>query len=525
MDDRQQEIDNIGVLSGLDIKLRRYTLESKLELCRKIAHMVDKRLGEKKFIYTTFNNAVNESYYKSLRSTVHLFELEYLSCRATVIQEWEGTMKSTFSSREFSTIVNSYKNYYPPFIHIKDDIHDEFMLDLFIIRTAHQQFHFQWHPLIDLYRYDYLFNYKSSEFEVKNKFKELFGSSFNEYVGFVTGLFLLSKNTVDHAMTVEQIVRELGTGNRLTPEKVFEMLNLLSMDREMATAKYHELKTTDDRMIIYSYNPFTMKPLLIEENKVYLPIPQLLFQAITLGFYHMLCFTYKQKFRSDFGKYAYEDYIHHVFSWESNKYEIIREFEYNIGNEKYASPDFILVKGNEVVLVEIKATAPKIQLREADIQTYLDELKKAYCVAVVQCHKKENHIRKGYLKHEKLPVEISRFFYLVITLEEFYFMNSERLRKQVKEYSEEEGHPLSDNQKYHTLGTVTLEQVIETDERDIFEFLRDRENEEKSYNDASWTTINPTNYDIKLRAVEYWGKEINNLSQDLFGENTNVITP
>jgi hypothetical protein len=111
-------------------------------------------------------------------------------------------------------------------------------------------------------------------------------------------------------------------------------------------------------------------------------------------------------------------------------------------------------------------------------------------VAVVQCYKKEIHIKEGYLNHEKLPAEISRFFHLVVTLEEFYFMNSERLRIQVKRYSEEEGHPLPDNQTYHTLGTVTLEQIIETDERDIFEFLRDREANEKSYNDVSWTTIN-----------------------------------
>lgn len=522
MDERQREIDNIGVLNGLDVKLRRYTLESKLELCRKIAHMLDKQLGEKYFIHKTFNNAVNEHYYDSLRATVHLFELEYISNRATAILEWEGTMKSTFSSREFATIINAYKQYCPPFVHVRDDDQDDFMLDLFILRTAHQQFHFQWHPLIDLYRYNFFFNYESSEFEVKNKFKEVFGFSFNEYVSFVTGLFLLSMNTTDHSMTIEQIVREMGKGESFTPQKVSEMLNMLSMDRETATAKYHELKTTDDKMIIYSYNPYTMKPLLKEGNNVYLPVPQLLFQAITLGFYHMLCFKFQQNFRRDFGKYVYEDYIHHVFSWDSSKYEIIREFKYNIGNATYDSPDFILVKENEVVLVEIKATAPRVQLREADIQTYLDELKKAYCVAVVQCHKKEKHIRDGHLKHEKLPTEITRFYYLVVTLEEFYFMNSDQLRNRVKRYSVEEGHPLPDNQKYHALGTVTLEQILETDERDIFGFLRDREADEKSYNDVSWTKINQRNNNIKLRSINFWEEEIDKLSQDLFGVSTRV---
>jgi len=174
------------------------------------------------------------------------------------------------------------------------------------------------------------------------------------------------------------------------------------------------------------------------------------------------------------------------------------------------------------MLVEIKATAPKVQLREADIQTYLDELKKAYCIAVVQCHKKEKHIRDGYLKHEKIPAEITRFFYLVVTLEEFYFMDSDRLRNHIKRYSVEEGHPLPDKQKYHTMGTVTLEQIIETDDRDIFDFLRDREDDEKCYNDVVWTTIKQASNDIKLKAVEYWENELENLSKDLFGKSITV---
>src|SRR5690606_25456484 len=111
MDERQRDIENIGVLSGLDIKLRRYTLESKMEILRKISHIIDKRLGEKNFIHKTFNHAVNERYYNSLRENVHLFELEYISNRATAILEWEGTMKRTFSSREFANIINIYKSY------------------------------------------------------------------------------------------------------------------------------------------------------------------------------------------------------------------------------------------------------------------------------------------------------------------------------------------------------------------------------------------------------------------------------
>jgi len=75
--------------------------------------MIDVRLGEKKFIYTTFSDKVKGNYYNSLRSAINFLELEYISSRAIVLNEWDGAMKFAFTSKQFSSIVNLFKEYCP----------------------------------------------------------------------------------------------------------------------------------------------------------------------------------------------------------------------------------------------------------------------------------------------------------------------------------------------------------------------------------------------------------------------------
>ncbi|MFC9778352.1 hypothetical protein [Paenibacillus chitinolyticus] len=514
-----QDMLNVNgeVLRQLDTKLRRFSLQAKLELCRKLAHMIDARLGERNFIYSTFSNTVRETYYNDIRSRVYLFELDYISNVSTANGEWSGSLKNKFSSRDFTGIINLYKDYCPPINHIRDTEQLEYSLDLFITRTAFQQFLYQSHPLIHLYRYNYLFNYHGDTFSVRDLFVQEFGSTFNEFVSFVTALFILSKNTNATPLTREQIVRELGKGKVFTQEKVLQLMSNLEMDRETAINKYKEFKSADERMRIYNYNPFTMKPILIHNDHVYIPIPQLLFQAITQGFYHMMSYKYrKQNFKSDFGKFAFEKYINHVLSWQTG-YKIIREFEYYIGRERNDSPDFILVKDNEIVLVEIKATAPKVQLKDADVSTYIAELHKSYGVAIKQCLRKEQHIKNGLLTHPMLPKAIKRIYYLIVTLEEFYIMNTSRTRSAVAQYCLNEGYPLPEEKKFHTIGSVTLEQIIETDKRDLFKFLKDREDLENIYRDIPWTNIESSDEMTKIRAVDFWEDEIGFLANDLFG--------
>lgn len=505
----------------VDTKLRRYSLEAKLELCRKVAHTIDTRLGEQAFVYSTFSD-VSSSTYHDLRSTVHLFELDYLSNVSTVKGEWEGSLKSKFTLKEFRQIINSLKAYSPPFIHSKDQEQKDISLDLFLTRTALQQFLYQWHPLIHLYRYNYLFNYKSDSFDVKEMFEQTFGFSFNDFVKFSTALFLLSKNTAPHPLTREQVLNELGKGRTFQRDTVIKLINVLSMDRETAISKYDEYKSEDERMKVYNYNPYVMKPILLKDDNLYIPIPQLLFPAITQGFYHMLCYKYRhQNFRANFGKFAFEDYINQVFCWQSG-YEVIPEFKYLKGKNKLDSPDFILVQKNEIILVEVKATAPKIQLREADVQTYKEELHKSYGVAIAQCVKKENHIKEGLIKHPKLPEHIERIYYLIVTFEEFYIMNTEKMRLSIAEYCEKEGCLLPEDKKFHIVSSVTLEQIIETDQRSLFEFLKLREEDKEiAYADIAWTSIQESSGTKKIRAIDFWENEMEELSESMFGSVEN----
>lgn len=79
-------IVNIEVLNKLDRMLRRYSLHSKLEMFRKLCHVVDWYLPNDKFLYNLFPNRTDQ-FYKSFNRSCHLHELAYLSLASTVVGE------------------------------------------------------------------------------------------------------------------------------------------------------------------------------------------------------------------------------------------------------------------------------------------------------------------------------------------------------------------------------------------------------------------------------------------------------
>lgn len=352
---------------------------------------------------------------------------------------------------------------------------------LFLVRTGLQQFIYQDSPISGLYRYWYLFNNSNEEFNTSEIFNNTFKYDFGDYIIFATGVFILS-NASQSALTEEKIITELTKSPQFNSEKIKYMIRMLSMDRNTAIEKYNEFKSEDERMKIYDYNPYLMKPYLNHNNYLYLPIPLLLFKAITEGFYHYLCYK-SIEIRASFGKYAYEDYIHHLL--KSTSYTVIEEFSYYENKQKLESPDFILVNGNDIVLIEVKANAPSIALRASDSETYKKELYKAYVKAIEQCIKKEEHITKGILQHPDLPSTIGRVSFLAITLEEYHMIDKE----QVIEMLREKNLDLKENY-FHIMGTDTLEKVIEKDDRGIFGFLHDREDSGTVYRHIANADIN-----------------------------------
>ena len=216
------------------------------------------------------------------------------------------------------------------------------------------------------------------------------------------------------------------------------------------------------------------------EEELYLPIPQLMYWAITEGFYHKICDEEGKKFTEDFGKNVFEKYIEKIIK-TNEKIKIFPEFKYNKNND--LSPDFILVKGDEMIFLEAKAAKTIIQMRNLHLDCYKQEIKKAFGKAVKQCVKKEQLYLNGKMKESKdksirLPENIKKIYYLVVVLEDFNFPTTELFLNQISDFLSEDDLTFN-KEKLLVLNVNVLEKIFEEKEQDIFDFIKYRIGQKK----------------------------------------------
>ncbi|HDR4590242.1 TPA: hypothetical protein QCR33_001018 [Bacillus cereus] len=485
---------DVNLLRSLNRKLRRYTLHSKLEAFRKFSHATDPNLRNPALLQS-FYPGHSQQYYEQLAKHIYLHELAYLSLASVVAGEWGGPRAPLSTTKEIRSLVNTYRDYSPPFNHKNDTVLEGFSLRHFLVRVAMQQFIYQKNPVLDLYRYYFLFQFQSDDLDVPALFHKAFQYSYDDYVTIATVIYVISSQSTEPLRKVE-LEKIIGNITSFSSEKIQTMLDVLSMPRELATTIYDRFRSNDERMRVYDYNPMLMKPMIQEGELLYLPIPLYLFSAITEGFYQMLC-SKSKTFRADFGKYAYEAYIQDLL--EESGITYIPEFQFTTKKQTWRSSDFILVKGNDVILVEVKANAPSVNLRHTDEETYKQQLQKAHIKAIESCIKKEKLIQNGELIHSLLPTKIRRMSYLIVTLEDHYFNDYET----VTDMLAEKKLYLHDAQ-YHTMCTATLESIIDSDQRDIFEFCHECEDKGITYTHYAQTQVQKVTLPTVSKRRQYW---------------------
>lgn len=454
---------NIQRLNTIDKRLRRYSLDSKLELLRLLYHAASPYLPNDDFLRSILPQSPLR---KRVRGRVYNHELAYLSLAAIVKGEWNGQIED-IDFNVLKKIIELYRDYNVPFIHKEDsDLSDSEMFAQFSVRTGLQQFIFQRYPFRSFYRYNYFFNYINSNLNIKDTFINEFGYCYQDYLLFSWVLYVYSSKS--SIFNLDELLKNCMETLGFSESKARRIVSTFSIEREDYQDYYKKYSTNDENMRIYDFNPLLVKPILTYDSKSYFPMPFAIFIAVTEGLYQQLCTIKGLQFKTDFGKHAFEDYVEHIL--KLHKYDYIKEFEYEVNRNKLRSPDFILIKNDHIIFMELKARAPMISLRTANRNKYREELRKSHGAALAQCFKKESHIKKGFLKHPKFPQNISRISHIAITLEEFNIVD----RTGIDEAIAMQGAPLSDSQ-YHTMSTTTLESILEEDDRDVFEYCMDRE--------------------------------------------------
>lgn len=431
------------------------------------------------------------------------WEIEYLSLISTVVGEWDGYLKKDITRNDFKKIVNNFRNYNPPALHDEDiDLEEELLpnelLEYYFLRVAKTQLSHQNIIFNKFFRYNYFFT-KDHNSNINENFKEVFDLNYTKYVKFSVLLFLSICKLNNYS--IDNVIKKVKGLDLFTNNEVEKMVEHLTDTRSNIVTVYNKFKGTDEKLKPYFYNPLKMKPIIKYNNELYCPMPTLIFNAVTYGFYHWLC-SEKDSFSQKFGENVFEDYINYILkNWGDSSYKIIPEFKYYINKEEFKSPDFILVsKDKDLIFIEAKATTPSIKLISSNRSEYMKQLEKAYGVALEQCIKKNNHIKKGYLIHNDLPdyKNIDNIYYLIVTLERFHFPPSKHMLKNIIDiYKKKEKELIIDiNEEFHVVGVEGLENIIEFDNRNLFEYIEYRQNNDLTYREFFEVNINN---DIKFQ--------------------------
>jgi hypothetical protein len=508
------ENNNPEVIEKLRDTLRGYSFSTKMEMCRNISHLIDNYFPDD---YT--DDSVDKRGLKKERKlakkiydTCHLHEVDLIALLAIIDSENDNVIELN-KCNQFVEIINLIRSYVIAFAHKNDSeiskvmdghaVHWDEVSDMLFLRISMQQFPYQQNFILHLYRYKWFYSYKTSNFDLADMFLKKFYYTFDEYILVCLFLFFISRER-NSVLTISHVLGQFSTQKKFKAEAIVVILNQLCETRQTLSDNYYQLKSDDSRLINYDFNPLKITPLIIDGDNFYAPVPQLLFQAVTKGFYHRLCDEYKREsFRQHFGKEVFEPYVEHVLTWDEVDYAIVPEFPYYKSKQEQLSADFILIRENDLILVEVKGTAPSASLSSTDLKEFKSQLNKAYAEGVTQCAKKEDDIRNGILTHDKIPNVINKIHYLVVTLEDFYFLPTESVAKRIREYASNKNVTIPENKFFHLMSINTLEAIIENDTRSLFDFLLYRENSNHTFTVATWLDINNQKKTSELRSIQY----------------------
>lgn len=512
------ENNNPEVIEELRDRLKGYSFLSKMEMCRNISHILDNYFPYDCLEIRGFKED-EKTLLQRIYDNCHLHEIDLISL-LSIIDSERNNVNELNKCTQFVDMINLIRAYVIAFAHQNDTgltdivdghaVHWDEIADMLFLRMSMQQFPYQQSFMFHLYRYQWFFSYKNPEFDLADMFLTEFYFTFDVYIFVCCYLFFVSREQ-HNVLTIQHVLGQFQGQHKFTTEDIIVILNQICDTRETLQSNYAQLKSNDSRMINYDFNPLKITPLIVDGNNFYLPVPQLMFQAVTKGFYHRLCDVYKsERFRQRFGKEIFEPYVEHVLAWDKVDYVVVPEFPYYKSKQEQLSSDFTLIRGNDLILIEVKGTTPSASLSSTDLKEFKSQLDKAYAEGITQCARKENDIRNGILTHDKFPSEIAEIHYMVVTLEDFYIFPTGSVIKRIREYATSKGVTISENKPFHLMSINTLEAIMENDTRSLFDFLIYREKANHSFTVATWLDIDSQKENAKLRSFQYFTQIIKN---------------
>ena len=321
--------------------------------------------------------------------------------------------------------------------------------------------------------------------DIENKLLEKVGLTLYEIFGL--GYFFFSRSSKGFISIVsEDFLREQfpNVDQQLFAEtKQERFLKLISCTYQQFRAKLHKENIPKSSYEIFRFNPLIEFPI-IEPNiaifsdsfPVYLtPIPRLIHDRFTRGLYYIFSEIYKKpkhnKFRENFG-HVFEEYIGLQLNQNIRNADVIPEFKYGKDNSK--SPDFIILKGDKAVYIEVKASGlHKDAKLWGDLRKIKRNLNDNIAHGVNQMWKFERNIELMDDKKLSFLRNMKSVERLIVTHDRSYFANS-IIKNLVRDVLREEYTEVDDLYHWHVISVEELEYALGAVGDHFFDFLKEK---------------------------------------------------
>lgn len=230
-------------------------------------------------------------------------------------------------------------------------------------------------------------------------------------------------------------------------ESVAAVLDQLAADQFQMKEMYERFAQKDRRYAAYDFNPLIVHPVIrpwpkhantsLKEDRLIVPLPELLLTRISEGFYQQMFFHYRNDFSNYFG-HVFEAYVgeilRHTFPRASifSESDIRRTYKESRGKV----PDWVVIEGDAVLMFECKATGLSRKALAMGDQSAIDYSLSQVIDGLAQAHEFREACKKGEAGLEQFS-KCSHYEVAVVTLERFYIVNSVFFRAHVnKELSD-----------------------------------------------------------------------------------------
>lgn len=312
--------------------------------------------------------------------------------------------------------------------------------DTVLLRLAGQQFRYFRGGIFNLARAKLLWDDAAKlarqrrnfpKVDLDKYFSHVVGANLDDMLG-VAMVALASVDGENSSFNRQRFITARNeTPLRLPEDRTLQqILGFLAADRD----EFRELAATnkllDRRYRIYDFNPLHMKPLIrslrganrrAEEDVFLAPIPNLLASRISDGVYYEAVFEQRVDILRAFG-FVFEEYIGIILRASGLERKILTEQDIRSRGYGGKAPDFVVVEGDTITLLECKSCRmPVNRLGRDSTDDY-------FAMGLRQVHKALKQLREFIYAVRQGKVKglegVKNIVPTVITFEPLYLLNN-----------------------------------------------------------------------------------------------------